>query len=396
MRKQFVIACIIIITLWIITIASKQKNNDTIFQQPTRNQKLIGVQYALRDNNIPQAIHSMPSQRASDFYYRAQLYIQQAQILIQQWEQDQAGQWLQAAQADLQQAANKTHNPYLRANIRQAIKNQQIWQTLEQIQVCFTDFAILLEDLDTINTSIQQIIDNIQQQQYIIQQNSQQLSNIIEPECIEDIQKNMEETSQALTLTKQYIKEQSNKYQDIYTAYSNHPKQCIGTDIKPLLRDSAQTKNELSTLIQTYHFSLQALQLWDSNILNQMCQQSQDDSLSNQSLENAIQQLLQNLEQSTDTENSDQESYMPSRDPMMDPLYNNQEYDQQISESSRPTYIPITDEEKIILEQIQKTNSQRLETMMQIRSNDYNPRKKLDSLFEIFYPDREQFDSIGR
>jgi hypothetical protein len=127
-----------------------------------------------------------------------------------------------------------------------------------------------------------------------------------------------------------------------------------------------------------------------------MCQQSQDDSLSNQSLENAIQQLLQNLEQSTDTENSDQESYMPSRDPMMDPLYNNQEYDQQISESSRPTYIPITDEEKIILEQIQKTNSQRLETMMQIRSNDYNPRKKLDSLFEIFYPDREQFDSIGR
>jgi|GEM_PF-2281641 len=84
----------IILIYYSITQRSVRQNTDRFFQSPgtsaantiltSRQQKIIGVQYALRENNIPQAIDGMPVKTAKDFYNRATLKTLRAYQLMEQ------------------------------------------------------------------------------------------------------------------------------------------------------------------------------------------------------------------------------------------------------------------------------------------------------------------------
>lgn len=132
----------------------------------------------------------------------------------------------------------------------------------------------------------------------------------------------------------------------------------------------------------SYIFTTQAIAMGHTDILEQMCEQAQNDSFQNQELQNTLQELMENLDQTIT-----QDTQEPEGD--------TEQIDQERewwTTSAQPIYIPLTQEEQEILEQIHKNNRRRLENMMQIRSNNYDPKETLNQLFDIFYPDDSQFN----
>lgn len=113
-----------------ISQRSVRQNTDIFFQYPQtsaantiltpRQQKIIGVQYALRENNIPQAIHNMPTQTAKDFYNRATLKTVRAYQLMEQ-DDPTYKDIIQESQQDYTTAASKTTNIYLQKKIKNNI-----------------------------------------------------------------------------------------------------------------------------------------------------------------------------------------------------------------------------------------------------------------------------------
>jgi len=124
-----------------------------------------------------------------------------------------------------------------------------------------------------------------------------------------------------------------------------------------------------------------ALKTKNTDILEQMCKQTQDDTLSNQALSQSIGELLEDLEQQSSKLNTQEQSQNEEQ----------QDDSNQGSTTTQPKYIPLTQEEKTLLEQAQQTNKQRINTMMQIKKNNYNPSQTLQTIFEIFYGDTSEF-----
>jgi uncharacterized protein YegL len=131
---------------------------------------------------------------------------------------------------------------------------------------------------------------------------------------------------------------------------------CLNSDFKPLLRDSTQTKQQLTQLLDTYSITARALEIGHTDILQQMCEQAQDDSLTDQETEQSLQQLINNLSQSMQAQEDSTGNKDDSQENTTGPT------------SSEPQYIPLTQEEEAILDTIYQTNKKRLETMMQIKT----------------------------
>ncbi len=347
-----------------------------------RQQQIIGVQYALRENNIPQAIHSMPTQTAKDFYNRATLKTLRAYQLMEQ-DNPSYKQILQEAQKDFTTAESRTTNIYLQQRIKNNSSLSQNIQHIGEIQTCFTDFNTVLDDLTAITDSINQTKTSIQNQLQYMQANTNILNDILNKECQGRIQDMLNKSHDALTNTANAIQKHTNIYTQILNEHIDDPSLCLQTNLKPIIQDTQSTKTKLKKSQETYAITDMALQAKNKGILQQMCEQAQDDTLSNQDLEQSLSQLLENLENSIQKpDKSEGETEEQSwTDNTQTPW----------PASSQPQYIPLTQEEKILLEQAQETNQQWINTMMQIKKNKYNPSQTLETIFEIFYGDKSEF-----
>jgi len=379
--------------IYITTQRSARQQTDTFFQAwqisaentvvSTRQQQIIGVQYALRENNIPQAIHSMPTQTAKDFYGRATLKTFRAQQLMKE-NDDTYKEILWEAQEDFITAASKTNNIYLQQKITSNASLSQNMQHIWQIQTCFTDFNTVLDDLETIIDTIDQTKIFIQNQLQYIQENRKELNDIIGEECQQKIQKTFNTSYDGLTNTVESIQQYTDTYTQILHEHIDNPALCLQANLKPIIQDTQSSKAKIQESQQTYAITDIALQTKNIDILEQMCEQVQDDTISNQNLEKSLSQLLENLEKSIQSPNQTQE------DPIQEPW--KKKAQTPWPATSQPQYIPLTQEEKILLEQAQKNNQQWINTMMQIKKNTYNPTQTLETIFEIFYGDTSEFN----
>lgn len=376
-----------------ITQRSLRQNTDSFFHSAQtsadntiitpRQQQIIGVQYALRENNIPQAIHSMPTQIAKDFYNRATLKTLRAYQLMEQNDETYK-QVLQEAQEDFKTAESKTTNIYLQQRIKNNTSLSQNIQYIGEIQVCFNDFNTVLDDLAIITDNINQTRNSIQNQLEYIQKNSNTLNKIIGEECKQRIQETFNKSNNALINIAKSIGKHTDIYTKILTEHIDDPSLCIQTNLKPIIQDTQSTKTKLQESQQTYAITDMALQAGNRGILEQMCEQTQDDTLSNQDLEQSLSQLLESLEKSV-------ESTDESKENDKEQSWSDKAQDQWPT-SSKPKYIPLTQEEKILLEQAQQNNEQWINSMMQIKKNNYNPSQTLNTIFEIFYGDTSEFN----
>lgn len=347
-----------------------------------RQQKLIGVQYALRENNIAQAIDNMPTETARDFYNIATLKTVLAYQLMKQDNQSYKT-ILEEAEKHFQSASSKTTNIYLKNRIKNnAVLSQNI-QHIEDIQTCFSDLDTILDDLNAIQTDIAKMQAAIQGQLQYIQENKAAINQAVGEQCQQKIQNTLSTSYDALTQTDQALWQYTQTYTQMFDQYIDNPEYCLQIDFKPIIQDTQITQKEIQEAQQTYSMTAMALQTKNTDVLQQMCEQTQNDTLSNQDVGQSVWKLLENLEQYTQSpEPSIQES-------------SNEESTQQDKQSwpatAQPKYIPLTQEEKTLLEQVQQTNNQRIQTMMQIKKNNYNPSQTLQTIFEIFYGDTNEF-----
>jgi len=331
----------------------------------------------------------MPTQTPKDLYNRWTLRTIQAYTLFQEKEYEQSQQIREQAQEDFLIAANTTNNIYLQKRIQDNYTINRMTHTASQIHICIDDFWTLLQGLTVINTQLSAIQQSISDQLQYIQDTQAELTANIGEECVQNITDTMQQTQQSLQATQEAIQPQERKYQYIYASYLEEPEQCLDTDIKPLLRDTTNTQEQLAQLQETYTITQEALEKNQTDILEQMCEQAQDDTLSNQETEQTIQQLLNNLEQST--QEQEQNQTQEDGDETGGEQQPNQDTEQPEASSATPQYIPLTEEEETILQETYQINRQRLDTMMQIKKNDYNPIQSIETIFQTFYGDPSQF-----
>jgi hypothetical protein len=82
----------------------------------------------------------MPKETAKDLYNLGTLKTIRAYKLIQEGQAETAGKVLQEAASNFQEAADKTHNPYLHSRIKNNISISKNIDILQNIQICFNDF----------------------------------------------------------------------------------------------------------------------------------------------------------------------------------------------------------------------------------------------------------------
>jgi hypothetical protein len=379
--------------LWVVYISkhrTTRQHTDAFFQWSqssgqntilsTRQQKLIGVQYALRENNIAQAIRSMPIETSKDWYNRATLKTVRAYQLMGQNDLSYK-QVLQEAQEDFQSASSKTTNIYLKNRIKNNAMLSQNIQHIADIQTCFTDFNTILDDLESMQTDIIQTQTAIQEQLQYIQENKSDINQLVGETCQQRIQDSFNTSYNALGQTTTSIEQYTDSYTQILDQYIDNPWHCLQTDFTSIIQSIQTTQKEITKIQQTYTMTEMALKTKNTDILEQMCKQTQDDTLSNQALSQSIGELLEDLEQQSSKLNTQEQSQNEEQ----------QDDSNQGSTTTQPKYIPLTQEEKTLLEQAQQTNKQRINTMMQIKKNNYNPSQTLQTIFEIFYGDTSEF-----
>ena len=290
-------------------------------------------------------------------------------------------QVLQEAQEDFQSASSKTTNIYLKNRIKNNAMLSQNIQHIADIQTCFTDFNTILDDLESMQTDIIQTQTAIQEQLQYIQENKSDINQLVGETCQQRIQDSFNTSYNALGQTTTSIEQYTDSYTQILDQYIDNPWHCLQTDFTSIIQSIQTTQKEITKIQQTYTMTEMALKTKNTDILEQMCKQTQDDTLSNQALSQSIGELLEDLEQQSSKLNTQEQSQNEEQ----------QDDSNQGSTTTQPKYIPLTQEEKTLLEQAQQTNKQRINTMMQIKKNNYNPSQTLQTIFEIFYGDTSEF-----
>lgn len=127
----------------------------------------------------------------------------------------------------------------------------------------------------------------------------------------------MQETQQVLAQTQDILQSQSIHYKQLFNQYQQQPKQCMHRDFRQLYQQATQTRIPIKQMQDSYIFTTQAIAMGHRDILEQMCEQAQNDSFQNQELQNTLQELMENLDQTItqdtqepegDTEQIDQET----------------------------------------------------------------------------------------
>lgn len=381
---RYIIVMICIVWYGTISIAQHRKQRQTTdaffndlsqssqnIDLPIRQQQYIAVHNALTQNNIPAAIHSIPDDNATDLYNRWTLKTLRAYAQLASWDTQTYDEIVQEAIKDFDKALQQTNNPLLQQRITY---NKNITNNINDVGIlysCFENFWSLIEQLETITTTITSLQETIQEQISYIQTNQKDLLNHISQDCLQNLNKTFLQTHQSLNIASDEVNKQIPKYTQILWEYMQDPSWCFWTDIAPLNAHAADTQEQLDTLSHTYNITYAALQTKDEDILTQMCAQSQDDTLSNQKTEKSLQQLLQDLENSTK-----QSPQNPTED---------------FGSNTSPQYIPLTEQEQDALDQIDTANKDWIQIMTKIKQQWYTPSETLKTLFDVFYGNDTEF-----
>lgn len=389
-HKRYIIAmfCVVWYAIFFVTQqrTSRQKTDNFFIdkEQDIENidisatqKQYIAIHNALQQNDIQTAIQNIPNNTAKDLYNRGTLKTIRAYQQLSSWDSSSYEKILMEASDDFDRAQKLTNNPKLQQRIQY---NKNISKNIDSLWVlysCFDDFSTLIQQLTNITNTTQMIMQTIADQLNYIAANENELSSIIDEQCINNINTTFAKTYQSLENTQTAITKNIPIYTQTLWEYTQDPSLCFGTNIKPLTQDANDTQSQLNKLAQTYSITQAALETRNSDILNQMCEQSQDDTLSDQETQNTLQDLIQNLEQSI-------------KQAQNKPEQEQQDF-QSWTTSWTPQYIPLTNEEQETLEEIDKYNKEWIQNMTQIRQQWYTPSKILETLFDVFYGDTSEF-----
>lgn len=374
--------------IFIINAANEGKIYDTIAnnQQPDPSspigQKIMEIENtlqadtAIEQQKYEQALKLISGTSSQDYYNRGTIQT----ILAYKNALQTDISWLETAQvfiAQAQQNFDLAEKLSASKNIRKAIeKNRQTVYALTpviDIKTCYRVGQSIISDMSQINTIISAIDGTLKQEEITIEKNASKLND----NCYQKLRTIVDKSKEQVGELEMTMRKSAQTYKSDFQSKIEDPMICIETpyeNILPSLIKGAQWLSQYQSLHQS---TIEAIQSNNRQSIQDLCNQTKNDAQINEQITSSVQEMLEKISQNT------QQS---------------QEQKQQTKAGQQTQYKDFfSEDEKEVLEQIQKINKWWINNVLKIRSkNSYNAEKYLDELFNQFYGNTGDFIDLHK
>jgi len=284
-----------------------------------------------------------------------------------------ANNMIQGAIKDFDTAKKINLNTELETYIDKNLSvSNQLWVIL-QIKTCYSQWSTTIAWLDNISNKIDQTSKLIDQESLYLKK-AKSLIDQSDNKCFDKLQNITNTSSDKLSQLNKNIKNNKSKKENDLIRQINDPSLCLDNNIINIDEMLKSSDKSLDEFQKNHNDSLNAFQSKDANLIQQICEQTKNDSQVNEKVQNSIDQLLQALDgQSKSTEQTIQKW------------------------STSPQYKEIlNDEDKQLLKEIEDTNQKWINETQDIKWKwNYHSDNYLIRLFNQFFWNTWNFDNLN-
>ncbi len=330
---------------------------------------------AVKHQDYETALKLISGDREEDYYNRATIQT----LLAYQNAMQQSISWIESAKiliAQAQQNFDIAQNIAKSSTIRDAAtKNGKTAASLSSVVDIKRCYAIG----QSVMVSIQDIVAIIEKIKHTLDQEAIALkrrSGTIEKTCYTRLSAIIDTSKEQVGLLQMQMQKNDREYWSTFTEKIQDPKQCIDEPFENIMPSMIKGEQGLMEFDRQHTNSLEAIQSNDKKLMAALCDQTKNDSQINQDIESAVQDVLQKLE--GDWWEKEDKQHQKATDHVQ--------------------YKDFFDEnEQKALEEVQKTNQWRIDTILNIRSKgNYEPEKYINDMFNQFYGNSGDFIDLHK
>jgi len=382
-----IIACIWLLfsCISIIRAFNESKIYDTlawktpIDTESILGQKIINIQDTLQakqavDNQeYEKALQLISGNTSEDYYNRGTI---QTLLAYKNGLQNSIS-WLQTAQtfiAQAQQSFILAKKLSTNKTITNAIVDNQTTidslSAVVDIKTCYGVGQAIISHIRDITDTIQKIKKMFDEEEVYINKRA----NSLDTTCYEWLRYILDTSKEQVGLLQLQMENNKNTYISDFSDKIENPMICIETPYENILPSMIKGKKWINEYQQLHQSTIDALKSNDVQSIKELCNQSKNDAEINQKNRNSVQELLQKLEDNK-VQNQLQER-------TTDKVQYKDFFDE--------------DEEKA-LQEIQKINEWRIDTMGNIKGKwNYTPEKYINDMFNQFYGNSGDFIDLHK
>ena len=353
--------------------------NSKISADTPLGKKIIDIQNTLeanqsvRQQDYEQALQLISWTDSDDYYNRWTIQT----LLAYQNALQSSISWLQNAQVFITQAQqNFTLAKKLSSSsiLNDAIDDNQITiNTLSpviDIKTCYGIGQAIISQIKDIVSTIESIKETLKQEDINITKRTGTLND----ECYQKLRSIVDSSKEQVGMLQIQMQENANTYRSDFSDKIKDPMICIQTPYDNILPSMIKGKQGLEGYQQQHQNTIDVLQSNDSEGIQELCNQTKNDAQINQEIENSVQELLQKLKENTIKNEAQKRS---SNEAQYKDFFNK--------------------DEKKALQEIQKINEWRINTILEIRwKGNYTPEKYINDMFNQFYGSSWDFINLHK
>lgn len=342
-------------------------------KQLNKIQTVLLADQAVQKQDYEQALQIISGTKSEDYYNRWTIQM----LLAYKNALQSSISWLQTAQSFAAQAQqNFTIAKQLSdsSQINNAInKNQKtmnaLWPVID-IKTCYGIGQTIINNIKTINTTIESIQDILKQEDTDIEKKIGKLDTA----CYQKLRYIVDTSKEQAGMLQKQMQQNTNTYTSNFSDKIEDPMLCIQLPYENILPSIIKGKQWLEEYKQLHQNTIDALQSNNNERIQELCNQTKNDAQINQQIEDSVQELLQKLEDNTLEKGEQQKS---SSEAQYKDLFNQ-------------------DEQKI-LQQIQKINQGRIDATLKTRGkSNYTPQRYINEMFNQFYGNSGDFINLHK
>lgn len=342
-------------------------------QKITKIQNTLQAQQAVSNQDYTEALQLISWNTSEDYYNRGTIQT----LLAYQNALQSSISWLQRAQvfvAQAQQSFDLAKKLSTNKTITSAIiENQTTIDSLSSvvdIKTCYGVGQAIISHISDITDTIQNIKSMFNEEEVYINKRA----NSLDTKCYEWLRYILDTSKEQIGLFQLQMENNKHTYISDFSDKIENPMICIETPYENILPSMIKGKQWIDEYQQLHQNTIDALKSNDAQRIQELCNQSKNDAQINQQIESSVQELLQKLEDN-------------KRENQTEAKANNQEQ-----------YKDFFDEdEKKELQEIQKINQWRIDTMLHIKGKwNYDPEKYIDDMFNQFYGNSGDFINLHK
>ncbi len=342
-------------------------------QKVTKIQHTIEANKAIQQQEYKKALQIISGNTSEEYYNRGTIQT----LLAYQNALENSISWLQNAQifvAQAQQSFDIAKQLSKSKNITHAINKNKTTITslsaLVDIKTCYGIGQTIITEMKDIITITKNIKNVLNQEEIYISKNASSIDTI----CYEKLRYIVDTSKEQVALFQWQIQKNTDTYISDLAKRLEDPLRCIDTPYENILPSISKGKQWLQQYQEQHITTIEALKSNNTQDIQELCKQSKNDAEINQEIESAVQELLQKLED------------------------NKMENQEQKKSTKEVKYKNFFDEnEKKTLQEIQKTNQSRINTILDIRGKwNYSSERYINTIFNQFYGNSWDFIDLHK